>query len=117
MGWHGSFPDRILLPHEKMILRQSPFFNANAFDPGAPRLAIENPDIIHWGQTLTLTGDGFADGDTVEFRDVVHSVRVVPQSVTSSELVVTVPTALGPGYIRVWRGGLRSSAVAFNVYP
>jgi hypothetical protein len=123
MGWHGDYPDPGLLPHEIMILRQSPFFSGRkAFDRDAPWLNFENQDEARWGERLTLTGGsfnggGFREGDTVEFRDAAHSVRVRATVESPHELQVTVPSGLAPGYVRIWRGSLRGNAVPVNFAP
>jgi hypothetical protein len=116
MKWHGDYPNTALLPHEIMILRESPFFVANAYDAKAPHLDFENADVMKWGETVDLTGKGFAEGDEVEFRDLNHSVRVKPEQV-DGKLRVTVPSDLGPGYLRVWRGTRKSNVVPVNFYP
>jgi hypothetical protein len=115
MRWHGDYPDTGLLPHEAMILKESPFFFPNAFDAKAPHLDFENPDVMKWGETVELTGKGLAATDEVEFRDVEHAVRVKPEWV-GGKLKVQVPSELGPGYIRLWRDGLKSNVVAVNFY-
>lgn len=117
MKWHGDYPSTGLLPHEVMILRETPWFNNHAFDAGAPFLYFENQDVAHWGGTISLGGAVFTAGDTVEFRDATHSVREVPEVVSSTLLRVAVPANMGPGYIRIWRGDLRSNIVPVNFYP
>jgi len=117
MKWHGDYPSTGLLPHEVMILRETPWFNNHAFDDGAPFLDFENQDVAHWGETIRLSGSGFASGDEIEFRDLDHFVRVVPTVIGPTLIQVTVPVGMGPGYIRAWRGDLRSDVVAVNFYP
>jgi len=117
MKWHGDYPSTTLMPHEVMILRETPWFRNHAFDVGAPFLNFENQDVMHWGETVWLGGNGFAVGDQVEFRDVNHSVRVDPTVFGPTVLQATVPTGMGPGYIRIWRGDLRSNVVPVNFYP
>ena len=34
MRWHGDYPNAPLMRHERMLLRESPFFVENAFDAG-----------------------------------------------------------------------------------
>jgi hypothetical protein len=115
MRWHGDYPDTGLLPHEAMILRNSPFFVPNAYDATAPHLDFENADVMKWGETVELRGKGFAAGDKVEFRDTRQSIVVEPELVNGT-LKVAVPTNLGPGFIRVLRGKLRSNVVPVNFY-
>jgi hypothetical protein len=117
MKWHGDYPSTTLMPHEVMILRESPWFSNRAFDDGAPFVFYESTDVAHWGAEISLGGSGFADGDQVEFRDATHSVFVTPDVRSPSLLRVVVPFGLGPGYVRVWRGGLRSNVVPVNIYP
>jgi hypothetical protein len=116
MRWHGDYPNAPLMRHERMILRQSPFFAADAFDRAAPWLDFENADVAHWGETLKLTGHGFQSGDIVEFVDADHAMRVAPEHTAAQELRVRVPDGMGPGYIRIWRGRLRSNIVPINFY-
>lgn len=117
MKWHGDYPSTTLMPHEVMILRETPWFRKHAFDPGAPFLNFETQDVAHWGETVWLSGVGFAVGDTVEFRDVNHSVRVEPTIFGTGFMQATVPSGMGPGYIRIWRRDLRSNVVPVNFYP
>ena len=117
MKWHGDYPSTGLLPHEVMILRETPWFSNNAFDQEAPFLSFGAQDVVHWGETMRLLGIGFAAGDEVEFRDATHSVRVEPLLDGTTLLQVTVPAGMGPGYIRVWRGAFRSNVVPVNFYP
>jgi hypothetical protein len=114
-----EYPNSILLPHEIKILRETPWFAANAFDAGAPWLDLyqDREDGIAWGSTWRLTGRGFLPGDEVEFVDETHAVRATPESVTSTALRVRVPQGLQEGYVRVWRGSLRSNVVAANFAP
>jgi hypothetical protein len=115
MRWHGDYPDTDLLPHEVMILKESPFFFPNVFDAKAPHLDFENADVMKWGETVELSGKGLVATDEVEFRDLAHSVRVKPELV-GEKLRVKVPSELGPGYVRIWRGGLKSNVVPVNFY-
>lgn len=115
MKWHGDYPKTDLLPHEVMILKESPYFFPHAYDEKAPHLDFENEDTMKWGQEAALTGKGFQATDEVEFRDLKHAVRVKPELV-AGKLKVTVPADLGPGYVRIWRGNLRSNAVPVNFY-
>ena len=117
MKWHGDYPSTTLMSHEVMILRETPWFKRHAFDEGARFLHYENQDVAHWGETMSLTGSEFAPGDKIEFRDVTHSVRVVPDLDGPNLVRVTVPMGIRPGYIRVWRGDLRSNVVPVNFYP
>lgn len=117
MGWHGDYPNAPLMRHERMILRESPYFGAKPYDDGAPWLDFESIDVGRWGEEVVLTGRGFRAGDVVEFRDADRSVRVVPDRLGEKELRVRVPEGLGPGYVRVWRGSLKSNVVAINLYP
>lgn len=117
MRWHGDYPNAPLMRHERMILRESPYFGAVPFDRGAPWLDFENTDIARAGETLALTGRGFRTGDVIEFRDADRSVRVTPDDVTQTRLRVRVPDGLGPGYLRPWRGPRRGNVVPINLYP
>jgi hypothetical protein len=116
MRAHWDYPDTGLLPHEVLILKNSPFFVPHAFDETAPHLDFENQDAAKWGEELRLTGKGFKAGDKVEFVDV-HRVTLVETKLDRGELVVTVPREQGPGFMRVRRGKLRSDIVPINVYP
>jgi hypothetical protein len=117
MKWHGDYPSTTLMPHEVMILRETPWFNNRAFDEGAPFLNFENRDVAHWGENIFLGGAGFVAGDEVEFRDATHSVRVPAEIASPTLLYVDVPAGMGPGYLRIWRGDLRSNVVPVNLYP
>lgn len=118
MKWHGDYPSTGLMPHEVTILRETPWFDGKgAFDANAPFLFFENRDVARWNEFIFLSGDGFLAGDEVEFRDAVHSVRVPANVLGPSLLEVTVPFGMGPGYVRIWRGGLRSNVVPINLYP
>lgn len=135
MRAHWDYPDTGFLPHEILILQNSPFFVPNAFDEAAPHLDFENQDAVRWGETLHLTGQGFKAGDTVEFVDVddpdhllsggtarstsrspANRTRPVSTKLEDGKLVVTVPQDQGPGFIRVRRGKVRSNIVPVNVY-
>jgi hypothetical protein len=116
MRWHGDYPYTGLLPHEIMILKESPYFVANAYDRDAPHVDFENADVMRHGETVQIRGKGFSRGDVVEFRDLRHSVRR-PGKLVEDRLEVTVPPDMGPGYVRVWRGGRRSNVVPVNFYP
>jgi hypothetical protein len=115
MRAHWDYPDTGLLPHEVLILHNSPFFVPNAYDEKAPHLDFENQDVAHWGETLHLTGSGFKPGDQVEFVDVGHLVPV-DTKLEQGKLVVVVPQDQGPGFMRVLRGKLRSNIVPINLY-
>jgi hypothetical protein len=115
MRAHWDYPDTGLLPHEILILKNSPFFVPNAFDESAPHLDFENQDIVHYGETLHLTGRGFKQGDLVEFVSIDQDRRVAA-TLDEGKLVVTVPQDQKPGFIRVRRGKLRSNIVPVNVY-
>ncbi|HZH97538.1 MAG TPA: hypothetical protein VEX38_01090 [Fimbriimonadaceae bacterium] len=133
MRWHGDYPNTELLPHEIMILRNSPFFVPNAYDKNGPWLNFENADVLHWGESVVLTGKNFWSEDEVEFRTIAvedfeaaskngpaayeRSIRVKPELLNKSELRVTVPKGIGPGFIRIWRGKLKSNIVPVNFYP
>jgi len=118
MRWHRDYPDTGLLPHEVMILRQSPLFiGPSAFDTNGPWLDFEATDLAEWGQELILGGHGFAAGDVLEFRDASHSIFVTPEILSTTNLRVQVPVNLSPGYMRLWRGRLRSNVVPINVVP
>ena len=117
MKWHGDYPATGLLPHEVMILRETPWFNNHAFDEDGPFLNFENTDVGHWLETLYLGGYRFSLGDQVEFRDATHSVRVDLDVANPFFGTTTVPTDMGPGYMRIWHGDLRSNIVPINIYP
>lgn len=112
---HWDYPNTGLLPHEILILKNSPFFVAGAFDAAAPHVDFENQDVAHWGETLHLGGKRFKTGDKVEFVDVARTVTVDARP-KDGKLIVTVPGDQGPGFVRVRRGKLRSNLVPVNIY-
>ena len=116
MKWHGDYPDTVLLPHEVMILRHSPFFVKNAYDEQGPWLDFENKDVMNWGERVVLRGKRFRKGVRVEFMDVSRSLVLEPEVLSEAELRVEVPRDLGPGFIRVLDGKLRSNIVPVNFY-
>lgn len=132
MRWHGDYPDTGLLPHEIMILRNSPYFVKDAYDPGMCWLNFENQDVMKWGETVTLKGIGFRPTDKVEFSTIpVESfdaaakegyekyvrVDVVDADVINrNELRVKVPEGIGPGFIRIIRARQKSNIVPVNFY-
>lgn len=117
MRWHGDYPDTGFLPHEVLILKNSPFFVKDAFDPKAPWLDFENQDAMRWGEKVTLRGRGFAAGDTIEIVTVDGSFPVKPSEIGPNAMVVTIPEGVGPGFIRSRRGSLRGNGVPVNFYP
>lgn len=116
MRAHWDYPDTGLLPHEVMILQNSPFFERFVHDPLAPHLAFENADTMKWGEAVQLIGKGFKLRDEVEFRDARRSVRV-RANLADGKLRVVVPKDLSAGYLRIWRGGRRSNVVPVNFLP
>jgi hypothetical protein len=116
MRSHWDYPQAGLMPHEKMILRETPFFDSAKWRRNAPHLDFENPDVMRHGERVALTGKGFAEGDTVEFWDV-NGRRTAPAEVRDGKLIVTVPAGVGPGYLRVARGSTVSNIVPVNFYP
>ena len=129
MKWHGDYPDTGLLPHEIMILRNSPFFVKDAYSEKAPWLDFENPDVMKWGEKVTLKGRGFREGDAIEFVDAVileeanrplwkrireRSILIRPEVLSEREARLTVPQGLGPGFIRARRGALKGNVVPVN---
>jgi len=121
MKWHGDYPTTNLLPHEKILVRNSPFFAARTYDvTGAPFADIgATTDVAYWNEPLVIKGKGFRTGDRVEFTDALASVTVTPEAaaITDEAITVKVPRDLGPGFVRVLRGGKRSNIVPVNVYP
>ncbi len=128
MRWHGDYPDTGLLPHEVMILRNSPFFVSNAYEADAPWLDFENPDVVRTGQTLVLRGKRLRAGDEIEFRWTTSPLdlktalterfeKVRCEVLSDTEAKVTVPLSAGPGFVRAWRGTKKGNAVPVNVYP
>jgi len=121
MKWHGDYPKVGFMPHEIMILKQSPFFTGRAPDPKAPYPSFRTADSARWGEKLTIPGRRFRKGDRVEFvtlakgQEVVTTVR--PERLSNHEIVVKVPAGLGPGYLRVRRGKRVSHGVPINLYP
>lgn len=122
-----SFPNTSLLPHERLILRESPFFGFAAGDVGMPRLSHEIVDRIAWGESLVLQANGpFSAGDMVEISHVPFDALTGQWGRMESQFVpvqlgsdpnrarVTVPRNTGPGLIRLTRGALRSNVVAVN---
>ncbi|MCW5942033.1 MAG: hypothetical protein KIS66_07360 [Fimbriimonadaceae bacterium] len=117
MRWHGDYPDTGFLPHEILILKNSPFFVKDAFDARAPWLDFENQDAMRWGERVTLRGRGFAKGDTIEIVTVDGTRTLVPSEVSAGAVVVTIPEGVGPGFVRSRRGALRGNGVPVNFYP
>jgi len=117
MGWHGDYPNAPLMRHERLILRESPYFGAAPADPDTPWLDFENADVAQSGETLTLTGRGFRRGDVIEIRDADRSVRVAPEDLTATRLRIRIPDGLGPGFLRPWRGRRHGNVVPVNLYP
>jgi hypothetical protein len=116
MARHWDYPQCGLMPHEKLCLQNSAWFNAKAFDSAAPFLAYENPDVMRWGETVSLRGEGIRAGDVAEFVSVEKRV-LVPGKVSNGRLEVVVPKEIGPGFLRLRRGKLRSNTVPVNFYP
>ncbi len=115
MRAHWDYPTTGLLPNEILILKNSPFFVKDAYDKDAPHLDFENQDVMKWGETVQLTGTGFEGRIVVEFVDVKQTMRV-PANIIDGKLEVTVPSSIGPGFIRVRQGNLRSNIVPVNFY-
>lgn len=115
MRAHWDYPNTGLLPHEILILKNSPFFVKDAYDKEGPHLDFENADVMKWGETVQLTGSGFNGRDIVEFVDVSRTVRI-PAALIEGKLEVRVPEGQGPGFIRVHQGNLRSNIVPVNFY-
>lgn len=142
MRWHGDYPDTGFLPHEIMILKQSPFFVKNAYDKDGPWLDFEIKDSVVEGESLELTGKRFAEGMQIEFRWIAYppekpadanrgnrapdgkdgapgaSVTIVtPEIFSSTKARVKVPEGYSAGFIRAHLGGKKSNAVPVNGYP
>jgi hypothetical protein len=130
MREHWEYPEIGLTNWERLILLNSPFFVEDAYDPEGPWLRFENPDVLTQGQEIELSGEGFEVGDRVEFVWVDpeeahtdtgaferHSVIAAPLRVESDSISVRIPENMGPGFIRIRQGDLRSNIVPFNVYP
>jgi hypothetical protein len=116
MRAHWDYPDTGFLGHERLVLRHTPFTAPGCFDPDAPFVDYRTEDAVVWGQALEVYGRGFAPGDVLEFLDENGARRVPPGAGSPERLTVTVPEGVGPGLVRVRRGGLRSNAVPINVY-
>lgn len=117
MRWHGDYPDTGFLPHELLILQNSPFFVRNAYDRNGPWLNFEIKDVMRWGETVVLEGRDLREGDEIEFVSVEKTVRLPATNVTGRTATVSVPDGIGPGFIRARRGELRGNAVPVNFYP
>ena len=121
MRWHGDWPEVAFLPHEVMILKQSPFVTGRPPDPKAPYPSFATADMAHWGETLVIPGRRFKRGDLVEFVTLRRGQQLItptkPQKTTATRLEVIVPADLGPGYVRVRRGSHVSHGVPINLYP
>lgn len=128
MRWHGDYPDTGLLAHEIMILKNSPFFVRNAYDPGAPWLNFEIKDTCVDGETLNLTGKRFDPDMQIEFRWIdlpkepkvgasgEHGVMVTPKVSSETHAAVQVPKGYRSGFIRAHLGSKKGNAVPVNGY-
>lgn len=132
---HWDYPQSGLMEHEILALKENPFFDPRAFDADAPWLDFENADVMLWGEEVKLRGRGFAAGDSllihwIDYGPLTTELRAkplgrpsparqtrVPLKVSSpTEASFTVPQGLGPGTIRVVRGGKKGNSVPINFY-
>lgn len=128
MKAHWDYPNTALMPHERMILRNSPWFKKGAFDEKAPWLDFEIQDTCRGGERLNLRGKRFKAGMKIEFRWIDPSLpgaegikerfAVADVSVESdSSGWVVVPAAYRAGFIRAVLAGKKGNAVPINGYP
>lgn len=124
-----SFPNVGLLAHEAFILRNSPYFGYAPGDKDAPVLDVEMDDQGFWGESIVIKAQGLRDGDQIElntigpYQYITKNLRspvsmFVPFTYATPERGrMTVPRDVGPGFLRLYRGALRSNIVPINVYP
>lgn len=128
MKAHWDYPDTELMPHERMILRNTPWFNPKAFDNSAPWLDFEIQDTCREGETLKLRGKGLKPGMKIEFRwmdptaggkDAMVERSALRQPKIESEVSgsVVVPKGYRAGFIRALLGKAKGNAVPLNGYP
>lgn len=128
VGSFQAYPNLRLAPQEQLILRNSPFFGFGPGENQVPRLKLETDDETAWGQTFFIQANGVRESDLVEFcwmgkatdnpnASVKPTSAFVPvDGVSDDRFRVTAPRGAGPGFIRLWRGSLRSNIVPVNVY-
>ncbi|MEZ6088302.1 MAG: hypothetical protein R3C05_09810 [Pirellulaceae bacterium] len=117
MGWHGDYPETGFLAHEILILQQCPFFTGMPPSAIAPFPDFATNDVVRWEETIEIPGQ-FLQGTTeVELVTANGKKTMKPQSVTSSNVKVTIPLGSGPGYLRLRNSEAASHGVPVNVYP
>lgn len=124
MKAHWDYPETALLPHERMILRNSPWFNRTSHDEGAPWLDFEIQDTCRGSERLKLRGKRFRPGMRVEFRWIdptaserEHSILVETRVESKESATAVVPAAYRAGFIRAIFDGRKGNAVPLNGYP
>lgn len=117
MRWHGDYPDTGLLPHEKLILRQCPFFTRKPPPALAPFPKFSIKDSVVWGETVEVPGYFFNKSTKAELVTSDGVKQLAPFDVAFSKLKITIPADTGPGYIRLRNGDFVSHGVPVNVYP
>lgn len=128
MKAHWDYPNTALMPHERMILRHSPWFKREAFDESAPWLDFEIQDTCREGESLKLRGHGFKPEMKVEFRWMDSSLAgkaaereqssiCEPKIESEHSAAVVVPTGFRAGFIRSVMGKKRGNAVPLNGCP
>lgn len=126
VGGFQSFPNTRLMPHESLILRNSPFFGYADGDRDVPRLQWESADRGVWGDSYYVLAAGLRDTDMVEVswmgkptdnpNSTVKqtSVFVALDGISEDRGRFTVPKGASSGFIRLWRGSQKSNAISVN---
>jgi len=129
VGGFQSYPNTRLMAHEQLILRNSPFFAFGPGDNNVPRIAYETADKGFHGDTFYVLGEDISETDLIEVSWMGKatdnpnatikpvSVFVKIDGVSEDRARFKVPQDAGPGFIRLWRGSLRSNIVPVNFYP
>ncbi len=128
VGGFQSYPNTRLMAHEQLILRNSPFFAFGPGDMNVPRISYDSADQGFWGDTYYVLGENIAETDQIEVswmgkptdnpNSTVKpiSVFVKIDGISEDRARFKVPQDAGPGFIRLWRGSLRSNIVPVNFY-
>ncbi len=126
VGGFQSYPNTRLMAHEALVLRNSPFFGYADGDREVPRLDWSTADVTSWGESFSVVASGLRDSDVVEvswmgkpndnpnstFKQ--SSIFVPFDGISEDRGRFKVPQGVGPGFIRVWRGSLKSNMITVN---